>query len=161
MHTHQDRTIISTAIPRITDQFHALNDVGWYGSAYMLTSCSFQLSFGRLYTYYNPKWVLVIAIVIFEVGSAICGAAPDSTVFIVGRAIAGMGSAGIFAGAIIIIVYTIPLRQRPMYTGALGAVFGIASVAGPLLGGAFTNNVTWRWWYAITEPPLQLTASLV
>lgn len=143
----QDRTIISTAIPRITDQFHALNDIGSYGSAYMLTSCSFQLSFGRLYTYCSPKWVLVGAIILFETGSAICGGAPNSTVFIVGRAIAGVGSARIYAGAVIIIVYTVPLRQRPIYTGALGAVFGVASVAGPLLGGAFTNNVSWRWWY--------------
>ena len=113
----------------------------------MLTSCSFQLSFGKLYTYYSPKWVLIWAIVIFEIGSAVCGAAPNSIVFIVGRAIAGMGSAGIYAGAVIIIVYMVPLRQRPVYTGALGAVFGVASVAGPLLGGAFTNDVSWRWWY--------------
>jgi MFS family permease len=76
----QDRTIIATAIPTITDDFHALNDVGWYGSAYMLTSCAFQLFFGKVYTFYNTKWVFLSAIIIFEVGSVLCGAAPSSIV---------------------------------------------------------------------------------
>ncbi|KAI4160064.1 MAG: hypothetical protein LQ342_006014 [Letrouitia transgressa] len=131
-----DRTIIGTAIPRITDEFHSLGDVGWYGSAYLVTSCAFQLLFGKVYTFYNPKWVFVIAIVIFEIGSTICGAAPNSTSFIVGRAIAGLGSSGIFSGAIVIIVYTVPLHKRPIYQGLVGAVFGISAVIGPLLGGA-------------------------
>ena len=93
-----DNTIIATAIPKITDYFKALDDVGWYGSAYLLTTCAFQLFFGKLYTFFSIKWVYLSAIFIFEVGSVICGAAPTSVALIVGRAVAGLGSAGIFSG---------------------------------------------------------------
>ncbi|QKX56977.1 uncharacterized protein TRUGW13939_04085 [Talaromyces rugulosus] len=147
-----DRTIIATAIPRITDDFHALGDIAWYGSAYLLTSCSFQLTFGRLFTFYSPKWIFLIAIVIFEIGSAICGAAPTSTAFIIGRAIAGMGSCGIFSGTIVIITDAVPLQKRPMMTGFMGSLFGISSVVAPLMGGAFTDRVTWRWCFYINLP---------
>ncbi|KAI9728589.1 MAG: hypothetical protein M1834_007617 [Cirrosporium novae-zelandiae] len=147
-----DKTIISTAIPRITDDFHSLGDVGWYGSAYLLTNAAFQLVFGRIYTFFSPKWVFLVSITIFEVGSAVCGAAPNSDGFIVGRAIAGLGSAGIFSGSTVLIVHTVPLHKRPLYTGLIGSVFGIASVAGPLLGGAFTQNVSWRWCFYINLP---------
>jgi len=81
----------------------------------------------------------------FEIGSAICGAAPNSIVFIIGRAIAGLGGAGIFSGVTIIMITMVPLRKRPMFQGLFGTVFGFASVLGPLVGGALTDAVSWRW----------------
>ncbi|KAJ7073162.1 DHA14-like major facilitator [Mycena amicta] len=147
-----DNTIIATAIPKITDQFKSLDDIGWYGSAYLLTTAAFQLLFGRFYSFLSMKYVYITAISIFELGSLICGVAPNSNTLIVGRAIAGLGSAGIFSGALIIVAHTVPLGKRPMYTGLIGAMYGIASVAGPLLGGVFTDKVTWRWCFYINLP---------
>lgn len=107
-----------------------------------------QLIFGKFYTYCQSdllytlasvltsidsiKWVYLIALGIFEVGSLVCATAPNSTALIVGRAIAGVGAAGIFSGAILIVANTVRLEQRPLYMGVIGGMYGIASVAGPL-----------------------------
>ena len=129
-----DNTIISTAIPRITTVFDSLNDVGWYGSSYLLTTTSLQPSFGKIYTFFDVKWTYIAALLIFELGSVICGAAVNSTMLIAGRAVAGVGAAALFSGGMTIVAYSVPLRQRPIYIGLLSSTFGIASVVGPLLG---------------------------
>jgi MFS family permease len=118
----------------------------------MLTTAALQLFFGKLYTYGSIKWTFLTAIAIFEVGSLICGVAPDSVTLIVGRAIAGVGGAGIFAGALTILAFSVPLHRRPIYTGLVSGMWGISSVAGPLLGGLFTDKVTWRWCFYINLP---------
>lgn len=110
-----DRTIIATAVPMITDEFDSLGDIGWYGSAYMLTTAAFQLVFGRIYRFYDLRGTFLACILLFEVGSAVCGAAPSSVAFIVGRAVAGIGSAGIMTGSMIAIIPMVPLHKRPMF----------------------------------------------
>jgi MFS family permease len=104
-----------------------------------------MLLFGKIYTFWNVKWVFLGAISVFEVGSAICGAAPNSTAFIIGRAIAGLGGSGIFSGGLTIMVYTVPLAKRPIFQGLFAALFGISSVVGPLIGGALSDGPSWRW----------------
>lgn len=144
-----DNTIIATAIPKITTVFDSLNDVGWYGSAYLLTTTSLQPSFGKVYTYFDVKWVYLSSLVIFEAGSVLCAAATSSTMLIVGRAVAGAGAAALFSGSLTIIGYSVPIRRRAVYIASLSSMFGIASVIGPILGGAFTDKLTWRWCFWI------------
>ncbi|KAK2750065.1 hypothetical protein FQN57_004557 [Myotisia sp. PD_48] len=153
-----DNTIISTAIPKITDRFEELSDVGWYGSAYLLTNCTFQLVFGKLYSVFHIKWTFMFALAIFEIGSVVCAAAPTSDALIIGRALAGVGAGGLFSGTLIIIAHTVPMADRPVYIGGISSMFGIASIVGPLLGGAFTDLVTWRLCFYINLPLGLMTA---
>ncbi|CAN9150558.1 unnamed protein product [Alternaria alternata] len=147
-----DNTIIATAIPKITTVFNSLEDVGWYGSSYLLTTTSLQPSFGKIYTYFDVKYTYLFALVIFEVGSIICAAATSSPLFIVGRAVAGAGAAALYSGGMTIIGFSVPLRKRAIYIAALSSMFGIASVVGPILGGALTDRASWRWCFWINLP---------
>ncbi|KAF2435063.1 major facilitator superfamily transporter [Tothia fuscella] len=156
-----DMTIVATAIPRITDQFKSLEDVGWYGSAFFLTVASFQSTWGKAYKYFPLKTTFLFAIAIFEVGSLICAVANNSTTLIVGRAIAGAGGAGITSGCYTIIAFSAPPKQAAAFTGILGATYAVASVVGPLLGGVFTDNLSWRWCFYINLPIGGTSAAII
>lgn len=148
-----DNTVLATAIPKITTVFpNSLKDVGWYGSSYLLTTTALQPSFGRIYTYFDVKTTYLFALCLFELGSIICAASKSSVMLIVGRAVAGAGASALFSGAMTIVGYSVPLNRRPIYMASISSMFGISSVVGPLLGGAFTDRVSWRWcfWVSLT-----------
>lgn len=117
--------------------------------------------FGKLYVEFDVKWVFITALALFEVGSLVAGCAPNSIALIIGRAIQGIGCAGVLTGALTIIAASLPLHRRPVFTGLIGSINGISQIIAPTLGGVLTNRATWRWCFWINLPLGAMTGLVV
>ncbi|KAH7325592.1 major facilitator superfamily domain-containing protein [Stachybotrys elegans] len=141
-----DNTIVADITPTIVNTFGNVENLPWLSVGFLLGGEAAVLSFGKLYGLFDAKWIYIISAVIFNVGSAVCGAAPNLDALIVGRVIAGLGGNGMYLGVINLLSVNTTDRERPGYLGLNGLVWGVGTVLGPVVGGGFAeSSATWRW----------------
>ncbi|MEV7325509.1 MFS transporter [Streptomyces sp. NPDC093970] len=156
-----DQMIVATALPRIVGELHGLDRMSWAITAYLLTSTVGLPVYGKLGDLVGRKSVFQFAILVFVVGSALAGRAQSMDQLIAFRAVQGVGAGGLMIGVQAIIADIVPPRQRGRFMGLIGAAFGLASVAGPLLGGYFTDHLSWRWCFYVNVPFGLVTLAVV
>ena len=147
-----DQTIVATALPTIVGDLGGLDHISWVVTAYLLAQTVVTPLYGKLGDMYGRKVVLQAALVVFLAGSALCGQSRSMDELIAFRALQGLGGGGLIVSAQAAIGDIVPPRERGRYTGLFGAVFGLASVAGPLLGGFLTSHLSWRWIFYVNLP---------
>jgi EmrB/QacA subfamily drug resistance transporter len=147
-----DQTIVATALTRISEDFHHLNLYSWVVTSYLLTSTVTTPLYGKVSDLFGRKLIFQIAILLFLAGSALSGLSGSMVQLIVFRGVQGLGGGGLFAVALSIVGDVIPPRDRGRYQGYFGAVFGVASVVGPLIGGFLVDQISWRWVFYVNLP---------
>jgi EmrB/QacA subfamily drug resistance transporter len=147
-----DQTIVATALPTVVADLGGAGHQSWVVTSYLLASTIVTAIVGKLGDVFGRKTVSQAAVVFFLIGSVLCGLAGSMTMLVASRALQGIGGGAIMVTSMAVIGEVIPLRDRGRYQGALGAVFGVTTVIGPLLGGFFTDNLTWRWAFWINVP---------
>jgi MFS family permease len=145
-----DATVVADLQPVIVQEFGKIQDLSWLSVAFLLCATATNLIWGRVYNHFNAKWFYIFHVTIFEIGSAICGAAPSMNIMILGRAIAGIGGSGLYVGCMTLIASTTTITERPLYISCTGFTWGLGIVLGPVVGGAFSeSSVGWRWAFYI------------
>jgi EmrB/QacA subfamily drug resistance transporter len=147
-----DQTIVATALPRIVSDLGGITQYSWVFTAYMLTSTVTVPLYGKLGDVYGRKNLFLFSIVVFLLGSALCGAATDMTQLVIFRAVQGIGAGGLFPLSLAVIGNIVPPRDRGKWQGLIGAVFAASSILGPAVGGFIVDNASWRWVFLVNLP---------
>jgi len=147
-----DQTIVATALPTIVADLGGAGHQSWVVTSYLLASTIITALVGRLGDLFGRKLIFQAAVTFFVIGSVLCGLSQSMAMLVGARALQGIGGGAITVTATALIGEVIPLRDRGRYQGALGAVFGVTTVIGPLLGGYFTDHLTWRWAFWVNVP---------